>query len=119
VLYRPSPGVTYTTAVPEAVLPVKNEPAGNPRTSTAPGTIGIAPAAIDAALALAVSSSIPTPSRTSSMPALTMRYWYAGLVVGAEDAACADVGTVLAAVKDTVRPRGLNARAAAGMGFSC
>jgi len=49
---------------------------------------------------------------------LTMRYWYAGRVVGAEDAACADVGTVLAAVNDTVRPRGLKARAAAGISIS-
>jgi hypothetical protein len=47
-----------------------------------------------------------------------MRYWYAGLVVGAEDTACAEVGAATAARKDTVVPRGLKGRAAAGIGFS-
>jgi hypothetical protein len=110
--------VTYTTEVFAAVLPEKNEPAGKPRTVVEFGMIGTAPAAIDAALALAVVSSTPTPSKTSSDPAFTMRYWYAGRVVGAEDTACAEVGTTTAAIKDTVVPKGLNGRAAAGIGFS-
>jgi hypothetical protein len=73
-LYIPSPGVMYITDVPEAVLPVKYDPAGNPRISTAPDGIGIAPADKDAAAAFAAVSSTPTPRKTSSVPALTTRY---------------------------------------------
>jgi hypothetical protein len=102
----------------EAVTPEKNEPAGKPSISTAPATRGTAPAAIDAALVLAVASSTPTPSKTVTIPVLIIRYWYAGLVVGAEETAWADVGAEVAAVNDTVVPKGLNASAAAGIGFS-
>lgn len=101
--------MTYTTDVLVEVTPLKYDPAGKPRISTAPGTRGTAPAASDAAAALAAVSDAPTPSRTNWSPEFTKRYCRAGRVVAADETACADVGAVVAAVKDTVSPVGLKA----------
>ena len=75
----PSPGVTYTLAEPDAVIPVNQEFGAKDRISSVPERIGTQHALfvpldeITTAFEFAVAAVPPTPKNTVTLPALMRR----------------------------------------------
>lgn len=100
----------YTTAVPDADLPVKNELGLNLSTSQVPASNGTE-VATALAFAIADADVAPTPRNTVTVLSLTTRYWPALVPDVSPIGACTPAGGVgVAAVNETVSPRGANGR---------
>jgi hypothetical protein len=99
--------VTYTTAEPEEVAPVKYWFPLNVKTSTELGTSVIVCPTIDVFAIVAAEFAVePTPRNTTTLPVLWIRYCVPAIVFAS---ACTAVGGETAAVKLTVFPSGVNA----------
>jgi hypothetical protein len=102
--------VTYTTAVLDADLPVKNALGPSRSTSHVPASNGI-DVATELAFAIAAVDVAPTPRNTVTVLSLTIRYWPALVPDVSPIGACTPAGGVgVAAVNETVAPRGANGR---------